>query len=200
MYVSFVYLLLTQINAGDQSVTDIRKVSPDWAKSKALDCMRVIRQVSIPVVGQSRDPVHYVSVLFYVTAVRYAGSITGTLHEQSFACACRPLYNHLSAWRLWVFRAALPLVNERQAQANDCPCRVPVRYTSAYATDTRCSTIWIVCDRVWFCWRAGTFNKYILVTKLTLLIRISYFSPSQFYHMSVQLLKCTVVSGIVALT
>ena len=51
---------------------------------------------------------------------------TGTLHEQSFACACRPLTNCKVAREVVNLHAARGLVNGRQTQANACPCRVPV--------------------------------------------------------------------------
>ena len=52
--------------------------------------------------------------------------LTGSLPGQPFACACRPLTNHRTAWRLSTFGAILRLVNRRQAQANGCPWGVPV--------------------------------------------------------------------------
>ena len=52
--------------------------------------------------------------------------LTGLLHEQYYTCAYRSLANHRVAWRLSTFRTALLLVNGRQAQVKDCPCRGPV--------------------------------------------------------------------------
>ena len=53
--------------------------------------------------------------------------LTGPLHGQLFACACRPLTNRRAAWRLSTFLAALRLVSERQVQAKGCSCTGPVR-------------------------------------------------------------------------
>ena len=50
--------------------------------------------------------------------------LTGPLHEQALACACRSFQ---AASMLSTFRAALRLVNGRLAQTNDCLCRGRVR-------------------------------------------------------------------------
>ena len=52
--------------------------------------------------------------------------LTGPLHGQPFAHACRPLTNHRAAWRLSTFGEALRLVNGQQAQVKHCSCRGPV--------------------------------------------------------------------------
>ena len=71
------------------------------------------------------------SCFYFLLANIYLLSIvilTSPLHEQALACACRPLTNHRSAWKLSIFGAALRLVNGWQAHAKHCPCRVPVSF------------------------------------------------------------------------
>ena len=54
------------------------------------------------------------------------GPVTGTLHGQPFACACRPLTNCRAARNVDNLQATWWLVNGRQAQAKACSCRGPV--------------------------------------------------------------------------